>query len=71
VLAALGDRADVRGLQDRPDLAAGYRAPPVVGIEHHGLERLLPEAVRGQARVAEDRARAVPWPGQVDIDRDT
>jgi hypothetical protein len=31
----------VCGLQYRPDLVAGDRAPMRVGLQHHRLERLL------------------------------
>jgi hypothetical protein len=59
MLAAFGDRANVRRLQYWWDVGAGDRAAAVIGVQHDCLERALAEPIGGQPRVAEY------WPGPV------
>src|SRR5579859_1982879 len=47
-------------MENRRNMSSGNRAPLVVGIEHHGLERLLAQPVGRKPRVTEHRAGPVP-----------
>jgi hypothetical protein len=69
VLASVGDWANMRRLQHRPDFVSRDGAVPMVGLKHHGLEGLLTEPVRREPRVAEHRPGLVPGLAEVEFDR--
>src|SRR5689334_6616593 len=69
VLTTGGQRSDVRGLQNGPDLVAGNRASMRVRLQHHRLERLLAEPLRAELWISVDGTRPVPRLAHVGFDR--
>jgi hypothetical protein len=70
VLTALSHRADMRRLKHGWNMRAGDRALPLVGIQDHGLERLLAQPVRREPGITKHWPGPVPRLRQVDLHRD-
>ncbi len=67
MLASFGEGADMRSLENRPDLLGCYRATPTVCSQDNCLERLLAQALRCETRVAVYRSQPVPGQANVNV----